>query len=259
MSRPVVGITGYIVDSERSQHLGFGPRALDCYAGTYAQWLRDCGLMPLPVPSHPADEHDDYLDMLDGLVLTGGADIDPTRYDEDAHPLAKLEQPRDTFEFGLVHAAIARGLPILGICRGMQVLNVALGGSMHQHLPDRSAELIHSSEYRDGRRHPDDMWRPAHHTITIIDPELADLAGRVVTSNSYHHQGVARLGHGVRVAARADDGLVEAIVGEELPILGVQWHPEMHDLSEEAGTAPFTWLHRRLAPVPVTGEALAAR
>ncbi|GAA4217219.1 gamma-glutamyl-gamma-aminobutyrate hydrolase family protein [Actinocatenispora rupis] len=255
MARPVVGVTGYIVDAGKARELGFGPRQLDVTPGTYLGWVRDSGMLPVPIPSHPGTLYHDYLDLVDGLLLTGGADIDPTRYDEPAHPLAKLEPVRDAFEFGLVRAALDRGLPILGICRGMQLLNVALGGTLHQHLPERSGELVHSSEFRDGRRHPDDMWVPAEHVVTVTDPELVELAGDTLTTNSYHHQGVARLGEGLRVAARADDGLVEAIVGVDLPVLGVQWHPEMHTGTESAGLAPFRWFARRLAAAT---EVLAA-
>jgi putative glutamine amidotransferase len=117
---------------------------------------------------------------------------------------------------------------------------------MHQHLPERSTELIHSSEFRDGQCFPDERWLPAYHEVLVEDPELRELTGEVVTSNSYHHQGVAQLGDGLRVAARATDGLVEALVGVERPVLGVQWHPEMHEVDERAGLAPFRWLARRL-------------
>ena len=258
MRRPVVGVTGYSIEAEKSRELGFGPRPLDITPGTYLGWLRDCGLLPAPIPVHPAELHDDYLSMVDGLLLTGGADIDPERYDAPAHPLAKLEPGRDEFEFGLVRAAFERGIPILGICRGMQVLNVALGGSMHQHLPERSAELVHSSEFRDGNRHPGDMWLPAYHEVTITDPTLAALAGGdVVRTNSYHHQGVAALGDGLEIAARASDGLVEAVVGIDRPLLGVQWHPEMHTAAEQAGIAPFRWLANRLSSPVGADEMLA--
>ncbi|HEY3501352.1 MAG TPA: gamma-glutamyl-gamma-aminobutyrate hydrolase family protein [Actinocatenispora sp.] len=241
-----MGVTGYIVEAGKSRELGFGPRQLDVAPSTYLGWVRQSGMLPVPIPAHEPSTHADYLDLVDGLVLSGGADIDPERYGETAHPLARVEKHRDAFEFGLVRAALERGVPILGICRGLQVLNVALGGTMHQHLPERSGEIVHSSEFRDGRRHPDDMWLPAYHEVTVTDPELRDLSGETLTTNSYHHQGVARLGAGLRVAARAGDGLVEAVVGVDRPVLGVQWHPEMHADTECAGLAPFRWLQRRL-------------
>jgi putative glutamine amidotransferase len=244
--RPVVGVTGYIVEPETALGLGFGERQLDVAAGTYLRWIREQGMIPVPLPYHAGDLHEDYLDLVDGLLMSGGADIHPERYGADPHPYARLEPKRDTFEFGLVRAAFERDLPILGICRGMQILNVSLGGTMHQHLPERSTELIHSSEFRDGQCFPDERWLPAYHEVLVEDPELRELTGEVVTSNSYHHQGVAQLGDGLRVAARATDGLVEALVGVERPVLGVQWHPEMHEVDERAGLAPFRWLARRL-------------
>lgn len=246
MRRPVVGITGYVVDEDTSRELGFGPRPLDVYPGTYLGWLTDLGMLPIPMPAHAEALHDDYLDLLDGLLLTGGADIGADRYGAGAHPLTAIEPARDRFEFSLLRAALGRRLPILGICRGLQLLNVTLGGTLHQHLPERCGKPVHSSEFVDGRRHPDDKWLPTYHEVTVTEPELAKLTGTTVTTNSYHHQGVARLGDGLAVAARTDDGLVEAVVGSDRPVLGVQWHPEMHGPAERAGRAPFTWLSQRL-------------
>lgn len=247
MRRPVVGVTGYIVESETALRLGFGERQLDVAAGTYLRWIREQGMLPVPLPWHEGDLHEDYLDLVDGLVMSGGADIHPERYGTDPHRYARLERKRDAFEFGLVRAAFERNVPILGICRGMQVMNVALGGTMHQHLPERSTELVHSTEFRDGKCYPDERWLPSYHEVLVEDRELRELAGDVVTTNSFHHQGVAQLGDGLRVAARAADGLVEALVGTDRPVLGVQWHPEMHEVEERAGVAPFRWLSRRLA------------
>jgi putative glutamine amidotransferase len=255
--RPVVGVTGYIVEPETAVRLGFGRRQLDVAAGTYLRWIREQGMLPVPLPYHEGQLYDDYLDLLDGLVMSGGADIHPERYGAPVHPLARLEPRRDAFEFGLVRAAFERDLPVLGICRGMQVLNVALGGTMHQHLPERSTELVHSSEFRDGQRFPDELWLPAYHDVLVTDPELRELTGERVTTNSYHHQGVAQLGEGLRVAARAADGLVEALVGVDRRVLGVQWHPEMHAVDERAGVAPFRWLARRLSGARVELAASA--
>ncbi len=258
MRRPVVGVTGYHIEPEKAAELGFGPRGLEVTPGTYLKWVRESGMLPVPVPTHPDQVHGDYLDLLDGLLLTGGADITPELYGAPTHPLSKLEPDRDTFELGLLRAALDRGMPVLGVCRGLQLLNVAFGGTLHQHLPDRSTELVHSSEYRDGRRHSGDMWVPAFHEITVTDQELSELTGGTVHTNSYHHQGVARLGEGLAVAARAADGLVEAVVGMDRQVLGVQWHPEMHGLDERAGIAPFRWLARRLAGEPVHLATTAA-
>jgi putative glutamine amidotransferase len=257
--RPVVGVTGYIVTPEQSRVLGFGPRLLNVAPGTYLDWLRAEGMLPVPVPAHPESLHDEYLDLFDGLALAGGADIEPSRYGATPHPMDTLEPHRDAFEFALAAAALRRGLPILGICRGMQILNVALGGTMRQHLPDATGALVHSSEFRDGERHPADKWITAYHEVEVTDPELRELAGERLTTNSFHHQGVSRLGTGLRVAARATDGLVEAVVGTRHPVLGVQWHPEMHDRHDRAGTAPFRWLARRAAADLPVSEALAAR
>jgi putative glutamine amidotransferase len=224
----------------------------------YLESVRRAGGDPVEVAdTHEAPEA--IVARVRGVMLTGGGDVDPVLYGEPAHASYEpAEAGRDAFEIALARTAVAADVPLLAICRGMQVLNVALGGSMHQHLPERSEELVHSSEFRDGRRHPDDMWQPAYHQVTITDPTLAALAGAdQIKTNSYHHQGVAALGEGLSIAARASDGLVEAIVGVDRPLLGVQWHPEMHTATDQAGIAPFRWLANRLTTGVAADEVLA--
>jgi gamma-glutamyl-gamma-aminobutyrate hydrolase PuuD len=161
-----------------------------------------------------------------GLTLAGGTDIDPARYGQPPHPANYPPEPaRDALEIALVEAAIAAGAPVFAICRGMQMLNVARGGALIQHLPDVVGHGGHADAPPVDEKH-----RPAH-TVTIEQPgRLRDLLGAgPIAVNSRHHQAVdpARPGSGLRVIGRADDGTVEAL-DWDLPgqLFAVQWHPE---------------------------------
>lgn len=158
-------------------------------------------------------------DRADALVLNGGQDIEPIRYGAPAHAMTDVpDRERDAFEIAVVGAASRRGVPILGICRGMQVLNVALGGTLHQHLPDVSG-LAH--------RVLNPFDAPVHSAGFEPDSAIAGGLGRSRTEvNSVHHQAVDRMGKGLRATAYAEDGTVEAIEDRDGLQLGVQWHPE---------------------------------
>jgi putative glutamine amidotransferase len=175
-------------------------------------------LPPQPVD---ADIAEGVIERLDGLVITGGKDIDPTRYGQQPHPATDQPGPdRDSWEFALLGAALNKNLPVLGICRGAQVLNVALGGTLHQHLPEvcgqgQSAHRLGNAVF---------ATLPVR---TVPGTRLAALVGEAVNAKCYHHQGIAELGRGLVVSAWDSDGVVEAV---EVPgknfTLAVQWHPE---------------------------------
>ncbi len=181
----------------------------------------------------------DALELVDGVLLAGGADIDPASYGEPRHPETSDTTPeRDAFEIAVTRGAIERDMPLLGICRGMQLLNVACGGTLHQHLPELFG-------HEDHRRVPG-SFDGAEHDVELVPGSLAArVAGETLhVTKSHHHQGVASVGEGLVVSGRAvQDGLVETI---EMPekdfVLGVQWHPEADEQScvvgalvEEAG------------------------
>jgi len=239
-------VTGYQIGSDRARRAGFGFRDLAAFPSTYLDWIASAGMTPVPVT--PLVEVEDSLDLVDAVVLSGGSDIEPSYYGAERHPMVMDTCPeRDEFELALAKTALARGLPMLGICRGLQMLNIALGGTLHQHLPELPGVLVHSAEWRSGNRDRSRRWRPLFHDVEVSHPRLASLSGRVVETNTYHHQAADRIGDGLVVAARSADGVVEALAGDDAPVLGVQWHPEMHRPGEAAGEAPFQWLVNRLA------------
>jgi len=199
---------------------------------TYVRAVARAGGRPLLIAPTPADLDDPepLLDLLDGVLVTGGADLDPGSYGAEPHPASEpTSADRDAFELLLVSRAAERDLPCLGICRGMQVVNVAYGGELEQHLPDRLADDIH--------RGADGTF--ARHQVEVEPESLAAQAAGAtrVEARSYHHQGVARLGDGLRVTAHAEgDGTIEAVEDAQRRfMLGVLWHPEEGDADRLIG------------------------
>jgi len=184
----------------------------------YVRAVERAGGRPLLVP--PSDEGvEETLDLLDGLVLSGGSDLDPALYGHDPHPETKGVLPeRDRAELALLHGALERDMPMLAVCRGSQVLNVGLGGDLVQHLPDVVGHDEHKhtpGEYAD------------HDVSLEPGTRLETLLGDRAPVKSHHHQGFGRLGSGLREAAYAPDGTLEALEdpGRRFA-LGVLWHPE---------------------------------
>jgi putative glutamine amidotransferase len=189
----------------------------------YLDAVRGAGLVPVVLPPNDPIGAAQMLDGLDALLLTGGEDVDPVHYDETAHAEAgPYVGARDAWEIALVRAAQARRLPTLAICRGVQLLNVALGGSLVQHLADGDAAR--------GARHDRPSDRASRvHAVTLAPGALADAIGALaLATNSYHHQAIGRVAPGLVAEAWADDGVVEGVAttDREWPVLGVQWHPE---------------------------------
>jgi putative glutamine amidotransferase len=201
----------------------------DLHFADYPRAIAACGGLPVEL-AREADV-DGVVGRLDGLVLTGGADVDPAVYGETPDPdLGAVEAARDRWELSLLAAAEATGLPVLCVCRGAQLLNVAHGGTLRQHV-----------EVDEGDGHPrfaEDGRRPAH-AVDLVDGSLAaSLLGAHADVNSLHHQVIDRVGEGLAVSGRSPDGTVEAIELTGRDVLGVQWHPELL-----AGPDPtFEWL-----------------
>ena len=197
----------------------------------YVNALEGAGLIPLIIPPlSRADSAAAILDSVDGLVLTGGGDIDPARYGQQPHEKVRsVNVERDTTEATLIEAAKARGTPVLAICRGIQMLNVALGGTLVQDIPSQVGTRI---------AHDEDTPRDLRsHEITIEpDSLIARAVGTThCTVNSFHHQSVDRVANGMHVTARSPDGVIEGIEPDEKDwwVLAVQWHPEEMTQSPE--------------------------
>lgn len=206
----------------------------------YVEAVRLAGAVPLVVPAAPVDELGALLDVADGVLLTGSpSNVHPSHFGEAVHdPSLPLDPDRDAWTLPLIREALARGIPLMGICRGFQEVNVALGGSLHQAVHEQPGLMDHRS---DENLPVDEEWGLAHpvtptpggllaQLLAGLPPEVLD-AGRGcggVMVNSLHGQGVRDLAPGLRVEARAPDGVVEAFTSPEAPgfNLCVQWHPE---------------------------------
>jgi gamma-glutamyl-gamma-aminobutyrate hydrolase PuuD len=212
--KPLIGITSY---AEKVQ-MGVWVEPSAVVPLDYVRAVEQAGGRPLLVP--PSDDAiEETLDVLDGLVFSGGSDLDPSLYAQEAHPETNgIVAPRDSGELPLLQAALARDLPVLAICRGSQVLNVARGGDLVQHLPDTVGH--------DGHKVVAGTF--SDHDVTI-EPQsaLGALLGDRAPVKSHHHQGIGRLGDGLRAVAWAEDGSTEAVEDPDARFaVGVLWHPE---------------------------------
>lgn len=207
---PVIAVTGFLEDI--GEHWGGPYPALACESAFFRPFHEN-GAVTVLVPSDVASAAA-LVSRIDGVLLTGGADVHPARYRSWAGPYPHPVDPdRDHFEIELIHAALARGLPVLGVCRGTQVLNVAFGGTLQLHVPGHL--LLDASS------------KPVQHVRVTPGSRLhAIMRSDSLHVNSMHHQAVQEPGQGLRIVARADDGTPEAVEHPEAPVLGIQWHPE---------------------------------
>ncbi len=229
MRRPLIGLPG------RRRRVGdidgfptsLGELHVDLYFADYSRSVYRAGGMPahLPLDADPAD----WVHHLDGLVLTGGADVDPARYGAD-NRTSEVEPDRDEVEFVLYETALADGIPVLGICRGFQLVNVHHGGTLHQDVPSHSRYDLPPGE-------------PAHEVVVTGGTIAHGLYGVRHRVNSLHHQTLADPGDGIVVTARADDGVAEAFEVDGADVFAVQWHPEMMGHDDPS----FHWVVRAAA------------
>ena len=222
---PIIGVTATLkedVDGIAERPLGKFVRAdLD-----YVDGVAQAGGVPVVLP--PVGERrtaEAVVEALDGLLLSGGSDLDPRLYGEEPGPeLGPTIPERDAFEIALLELALRRGIPVFGICRGLQVMNVVMGGTLYQDLPSQlgGGLLKH--------RQDTPKWQPTHEVEVFEGSYLAGVAGgEPLKVNSYHHQGIKDLADGLVVSARSSDGVVEGIEGRDLSerwLVGVQWHAE---------------------------------
>ena len=206
----------------------------------YLHALQAAGGIPVLLPPFLEQSAlDALLENLDGVMLTGGGDVDPSRYGEKPHPQAVgISAPRDTLEAQVTLWALANRKPLFAICRGMQVLNVVLGGSLFQHIPEHFGDAIAHSQTDAGFRRDEQT-----HSVDVRGGSLlANLIGAgSVGVNSMHHQAIRRAGNHLLVSARAPDGVIEAVEAPSLApfVVGVQWHPEELAAAHESAANLF--------------------
>lgn len=216
-SAPLIGLTTYLEQAQT----GVWDVPAAFLPQVYFDAVTRAGGIAVLLPPQPASAEiaARVLDSIDGLIITGGKDVDPARYGQDPHPTTDdPRRDRDAWEDALLTGAIERELPFLGICRGAQVLNVALGGTLHQHLPD---VIGHDGYQRGGG---------TFSTVAVeVDraSTLHELVGDSVDAEVYHHQAIDRVGDGLTVTARTPEGVIEAVELASVPFgVAVQWHPE---------------------------------
>ncbi|MEV6635565.1 gamma-glutamyl-gamma-aminobutyrate hydrolase family protein [Actinoplanes sp. NPDC051470] len=221
MVRPLIGLTAY------AQQVKYGNN--DLQAGmlpmTYVKAVHATGGRAVLIT--PDDPGTDVLDSLDGIMFSGGGDIDPVHWNEELHPAADIDEARDTSELMLMKAALDRDLPILGVCRGLQVMAVASGGSLHQHLPDVIGHDRHRASPGTDPLAADASAYGRHDVVTKPGSQAAALLGERLTVNSFHHQGINDPGTFTPTGWCPDDQVIEIIEDPDRYFaLGVQWHPE---------------------------------
>ena len=214
MARPVIGITTYVTPAKWS----YWDTEAALIPADYVYAVERAGGRALLVPPSE-DGVEETLGALDGLLFSGGSDLDPSLYDQEPHEETfGIHEARDRAELALLEAALERDMPVLAICRGSQVLNVARGGDLVQHLPEVVGDEKH--------KHTPGTF--ADHDVTLEEgTRLGSLLGDHAPVKSHHHQGIGRIGEGLRVAAHAEDGTVEAVEDPDRHFaVGVLWHPE---------------------------------
>lgn len=214
-----VGIASnhWIHPSER-----FDTNYIDYIQIDYVDGIRDSGGVPFILPLGKPDEAQTYIDSVDALLLTGGQGVTPILYGaEPIKEVAETDIYRDEFEIALVKAAVAAGKPVLGICRGLQVVNVALGGTLYQDVYKQAGAVGKHSQY------PTSWEIPTQHVTTTPGSWIEQTLGKRFLVNSFHHQGIDQLGANLTTTAVSDDKVVEAFESKDGAVFGVQFHPEM--------------------------------
>jgi putative glutamine amidotransferase len=230
--KPVIGITGrplhaseiFPSDAELMQGL-----LIDGYFRAYTERVVAAGGIPVNLAVGVATS--DIVPILDGVILVGGMDVDPRLYGQErSEKVGRFDTGQDRFDIQVTTLALEHGLPVLGCCRGSQIINVALGGTLVEDLPSAGVAGHNIREFPPSA--------PRHAVGLTAGSRIHTIYGDSIEVNSFHHQAIDRVGTGLTVTARAEDGTIEAVEHVELPVIGVQWHPELHE-----GVEPvFDWL-----------------
>lgn len=208
----------------------------------YTSAIADAGGVPVVLLPGEVDVH--LFPEVNGIVLAGGIHVHPHLYGHDFDPTIerRTDEPRDHLEISILRLALERGIPILGICRGLQLINVVFGGTLHQNLANRTGlDIVH---------HPKEARNYLAHSVIAVSGRLRDILGSTLHVNSIHQQGIASLGNGLRATVMAEDGVVEGVETPDGLVLAVQWHPEELAKSQPQSAALFTDLVRRAITRP---------
>lgn len=237
-TRPIIGIT----PSPSSENSGaFGQRTIHVMRDTYTTAVETAGGIPVVLPATDPAAAAQVVARLDGLLLSGGGDIRPVRYNDTGPQHEKtygIDDARDEWEMALLQAALASDLPVLAICRGVQVMNVAHGGTLWQDVPTQMPNASGHAQPKDAEGHaiPDATAHPVGATGLLAEVYGAHEIG----TNSFHHQGIKDVGDGLVVTGTTPDGLVEAVARPDRAfVLGMQWHPEAMFETRPEHEAPF--------------------
>lgn len=253
MRQPLIGITGrrFRLSLVQGGDPRYGDRCIDTTMSDFSTRIAEAGGLPVQL-SYDTDP-EAVCDWLAGVVVTGGQDVHPACWGGDSGVVRDVDprtdpmvhdRERDEYEIAVARAALDRGIPVLGVCRGLQVLNVALGGTLVPHLePGTVSHLSPETAPTDGT---------VDHVVTFDQGSLvAELFGETAITNSWHHQAVDRCGTGLVVTGRTSDGVVEAVELPGAPVLGVQWHPEWMKSTDPT----ITWVVRAAEQRLAAGEA----
>lgn len=241
---PRIGVVGYYISEEEAVggHIRGIPRqSFSLFSNDMIHAIFQSGATPIPLPVVDRDKIGRQLDTIDGLVFSGGEDVDPRLYGEELQPTShRIDPVRDKYEMELMELALERNMPILCICRGMQLLNVFCGGTLHADIGELADPTLTHWETKEPWRsvHPIEL-KPDHFVSAV-------LGGAQIEVNSIHHQSVKRLGEGLEVVGQSSDDIVEAIAMKNRSnVLALQWHPEMIARKDESGLRPFHWLNQQ--------------
>ncbi len=246
MKRPFIGITGYHVAGEEGfggSFRGVPGQGFSVIGHDYIHAVLQTGGVPISIPVGDLSHCRQIVESLDGLILSGGEDIDPVLYQSRPDLRCwQLAPERDRFELKLIEEAIKLNKPILAICRGLQLINIYFGGTLYRDISDYSHDVL-SHQFSKAPR-----WYLAHR-VRLTDPMLTNLyQADEIEVNSYHHQAINEVGKGLKVTAVAEDGIIEGLRHPDHPnFLAIQWHPEMMAVRLKEGLVPFQWLIEQTA------------
>ncbi|EOT30054.1 gamma-glutamyl-gamma-aminobutyrate hydrolase family protein [Enterococcus saccharolyticus] len=233
--KPIIGIAG----NERTMTMG-ETFWLSYTSRNFVEGIQAADGLPLVLPIGQPEDAKTYIQRIDKLLLGGGHDVNPKLYGQEPHPyLEEINEKRDAFELRLIDEAIKQGKPIFGICRGMQLVNVAFGGTLHQDISlFGPTKIKHVQE--------SEMNKRTHPVQIKAASRLATFLPEAYSVNSYHHQTIKDVAPNFTATAHAPDGIIEAIEANDLPIMAIQWHPELTRSTFDTEQQLFTYFVQKL-------------